>query len=446
MTQTSSLSAADVPRAIGRLFVIAAICAGTAGAYALGRLALQLTPRANRRRRAARWAGGLIRRAVVPLGPSFVKIGQILSTRADLLGPELAGALRPLQERHKPAPFAAIERSVARSLGAPIEATFAAIDATPVAVGSVAQVHRAQLVDGRVVAIKVLRPGVRARLARDGRALRLVARLASLHPRARLSDPRAHMNELIDALTAQTDLVKEAENYEIFRRNFAAVSAVRFPEVHAALTRPDLLVMSFVDGQHLDDVRAEARDRVARLVRSTFLKMCFDDGFVHADLHPGNMRVTADDQLVLFDVGLVKRMRPAFLDQFVDFSRCLIAADAAELAAHLRKFHSYLAKVDWTVLEQDLRALMGRLAGKSMAEIDSAAFSNDIFALFRKHGIRPVPEIAVVLLGSMTLDGVTASLAPERNAFADMALFLCGALMRREAARQAAALPVATTA
>jgi ubiquinone biosynthesis protein len=420
-----------------RLLVVSLVGAVGMMAYALGRLGTLFVFDSERRRDAvARLRGRVLRWTLIRWGPTFVKIGQVLSSRPDLLPPATIEELRRLQDQLRPFSFRAVRRTVEDELGGAIENLFRAFDRAPVAAASVAQVHRAELPDGTVVAVKVLRPGIRRRIDRDTALLLGLARVLALHPRLRSSEPVAHLEQLFGGVLEQTDLARELESYERFRYNFRDVEGVVFPEVFRSHSSGRVLTMSFIEGVKVDRVPAGAHDDIAALVRNSFYKMCFEDGFVHADFHPGNLLVTPRGELAILDAGLVKRLGEQFLDEFVSFSRCLALGTPRDFVDHLRRFHRYLTGADWDAIERDVAALMERFQPRAAAELEGSELSNEVFALFRKHGIRPVPEITLVLVGSVTAEGIGKTLAPWRNPFEDMSSFLVGVLLRRLAARE----------
>jgi ubiquinone biosynthesis protein len=426
-------------RMLCRLLVVGVILGAGLAIYGAGRLvALCMIGRERRGRAVARLRGRVLRRTLVALGPTFVKIGQVLSTRPDLLPPAMIDELRRLQDQLPGFSFRAVRRIVERELGAPIAARFRRFDRAPVAAASVAQVHRAELLDGTIVAVKVLRPGVRRRIERDAQLLLGLGRVAALHPRARQSDPVAHLRELIQGVLDQTDLALEAANGERFRDNFRDIAGVVFPAVYRSHSGHRVLTMAFIDGVRIDRAPEAARAEIAGLVRDAFFKMCFEDGFVHADLHPGNLLVTPDGDLAILDAGLVKQFSAGFLDEFVSFARCLVLGAPRDFVEHFRRYHPYLAGADWDALELDVAALMARFERQAAAELEASEFSGAVFALFRKHRIRPVPEITLVLVGSLTSEGIAKTLDPARNTFEDISSFLLGVLLRRMAERDPA--------
>ena len=421
---------------VRRLLTIGLITGVGLMIYAVGRAGTLFVFNAERRRRAvARLRGRVVRRALTALGPTFVKLGQVLSSRPDVFPPAMIDELRLLQDRLRPFPFRVVRRIIEADLHAPLADHFRNFDEVPVAAASVAQVHRAELHDGTVVAVKVLRPGVRRQIERDAALLLALGRVASLHPKVRLSDPVAHLRQLIQGVIDQTDLLLEADHDECFQRNFRDVAGVIFPSVFRAHSGPRVLTMSFIEGARIDRMPAGRHDDIAELVRNSFFKMCFEDGFVHADLHPGNLLVTPEGDLAILDAGLVKRFSEHFLDEFVSFSRCLVLGTPHDFVEHFRRFHPYLTNANWEAVERDIGALMDRFQNQAAAELESSEFSNEVFALFRRHQIRPVPEITLVLVGSLTSEGIGKTLDPSRNTFQDLSSYLVGVLLRRMAER-----------
>jgi ubiquinone biosynthesis protein len=419
------------PSYLLRTIAIVAVALVAALAYAGLRLA-SLTVRAPERRieAVARARGRVLRRAMSTLGATFIKLGQVMSSRPDLFAPAMIEELRKLQDRLPSFSFRRVEQILRADLPA---GAFAAIDPVPVAAASVAQVHRGRLHDGTAVAIKVLRPGVRAAAERDGVILIALARALELLPEARLSEPVAHVRHFVAGIVEQTDLRSEAVHYERFRRNFARRSDVVFPRVYPACSSEHVLTMDFVEGSKLDALGPGPHRAIAQQTRSTFFQMCFEDGFVHADLHPGNLLLTPDGKLAIFDVGLVKQLDDAVLAQFVDFAKCLAVGTADDFVAHLRRFHGYLAEVDWDAVQRDAVTFIGRFRGKTSSELEMGELINGVFAMSRVHHIRPVADLTLILVGVVTTEGIAKTLDPEVDMFRELAGYLMPLLHRRAA-------------
>ena len=402
--------------------------------YGAGRLFLWISVRDPdaRARRVARWRGRVLRRSMTLLGATFIKMGQVLSSRPDLLPPETIDELKVLQDRLPAFGFRRVRRVVERELGRPIEEVFSEFDREPVAAASVAQVHRARLADGGPeVAVKVLRPSIRRQVERDATVLLFGARVLALHPRIRLNDPVAHLRHFVDAIVAQTDLTREAENYQRFAANFAGADDVVFPGVHHDHSSKSVLTMEFVRGTRFD-ARDRAHDRaLAATIRLLMFRMCFDHGFVHADLHPGNFFVREDQRLVVFDAGMAKLLTEDIFVQFVDFSRCLTVGTADDFVEHIKRFHNYMGEVDWASLRRDIEVLLVRFRAQNTARLEYSALFGDIFAIARRYRARPVPDLTLVMVALLTVQGIGKELDPESNVFQEVAVFLMPLLARK---------------
>jgi ubiquinone biosynthesis protein len=418
----------------GRFLVLGFVLGWFVLVYASRRLTLIFTgDREARRRAVAALRGRVLRRAMTALGATFVKLGQVLSTRPDLLEPETIAELRKLQDRLPAFSIARVRRIVTEELGAPVEERFAEFDETPVAAASVAQVHRARLRDGREVAVKVLRPDVRARVERDAAVLGLFARMAAWHPDIRLSDPVGHLRELTTGILDQTDLRLEQANYERFRAHFAQTAGVRFPEVIAEQSAMRVMTMEFLRGHKLDALPPGDHASVARVLQRAFFKMCFEDGFVHADMHPGNLLLLESGELAIFDVGLVKHLPGEILVQAVDFTRCLVMGTTKDFVTHIRRFHTYRGDVDWPALEKDLDAFLVRFRIQNVAELELGELLNEILALGRRYRVRPLADMALVMVAMVTAEGIGKQLNPGGNLFEDTAQFLMPLLAKQAA-------------
>jgi ubiquinone biosynthesis protein len=415
-------------RAIGftvRFFTISFIVGWFLVVYAARRFAALFARGAEARRKAiAHLRGSVLRRAMTRLGATFVKLGQVMSTRPDLFEPETIDELRILQDRLPAFSIAHVRAIVIGDLGADAFARFSEFDVTPVAAASVSQVHRARLESGREVAVKVTRPDVRAKVERDGAILAIFARVAALHPGVRLSDPVGHLAELVKGILDQTDLRIERKNYERFREHFATTEGVHFPEVFAELSGERVMTMEFLRGHKLDALPPGDHRDLAKRLQRVFLKMCFVDGLVHADLHPGNLLLLDNGDLAIFDVGLVKDMSGDLLLQFADFTKCIVMGTEKDFALHIKRFHAYQSDVDWAAFEVDIASFIALFRSQNVAELELGQLTNALFALGRRYRVRPLPEFALVIVAMVTSEGIGKQLNPGANLFEDTAAFL----------------------
>jgi ubiquinone biosynthesis protein len=415
------------------LLVVVVVCGVM---YGLGRLGIFLFVWGKRRRRAlGHLRGWMLRQSMTSLGATFIKLGQVMSTRPDLFAPEIINQLRRLQDKLPPFGFGRVKSTIEAELGKPMTEVFRDFEQTAIAAASVAQVHRAHLKDGREVAVKVLRPGVRRQVERDKALLIGGARLIALRPKWRLSDPVGHTEHFVEAIYEQTDLRIEAANYTRFRENFAGRPNVSFPEVYPELSGEKMLTMQFVRGVKVDALPAdrppEFKKKLAETVRMSMFKMCFEDGFVHADLHPGNMVVQDDGTLIIFDAGLAKLLHEDVLIQFIDMTKCLAMGTPDDLVNHLKRFHTYLGTIDWESLRKEVHEFALKFRAKDVAKLEYGELISEMFAIGRKYRVHPVTDMMLVFVALITAQGIGKMLEPEHNVFGAVAMFLMPILMKR---------------
>ena len=261
-----------------------------------------------------RRARTLVRR-IAALGPTFVKLAQVFASRADVVPQPYLRELGTLVDAVPPVPWPAIERTLVEQYGRPVDATFESFDRVPIAAASLGQVHRARW-QGQDIAVKVLRPGVEAQVARDlAAARRIMAWCVRQWPLPHVIGLRDIVEEFADRIGEEMDFRLEAEHADEVRRNFAGNPRVRVPAVHHELTRPRVLGLEFVEGTRIDRLEGDQRPAEGNAIVATlielYVQMMLVDGLFHADPHPGNILVDAEGRVVLLDFGMVVHVPPA---------------------------------------------------------------------------------------------------------------------------------------
>lgn len=399
-------------RLLARALVICLLLVETALRYGLVYVGYRLTGRslADRQALFGESVLGLFRR----LGATFIKVGQIMSTRPDLLPPHVILALSRLQDDVGPFPFAQVERTIAEDFGQPIAALFREFSPQPIASASVAQVHRARLPDGHLVAVKVRRPDIEELCAFDLSVMSFYARLLELVPSLRTLAPLESVEQFGRAIAMQLDFTIEAQNNRRFTHNFAADPQVIVPRLHDALCSRRVLTMDFIEGKKILDCTGSQPERRAlgELGFRVMLKMIFADGFVHADLHPGNLLVTPDGKVALLDLGLVAEMdqthRLAFARYFAAWAR-----GDGHTMAEIMVTHSPSPYVkDRQGFEQAIQGFVDRLHGKRLGEVEVAKVVYDMLQILRRYRVRVNATFTMVNIAIAVTEGIGKQLDP----------------------------------
>jgi ubiquinone biosynthesis protein len=383
--------------------------------WALGSLWLRLTFAGRDRRR--QWFGVVVADLFRSLGATFIKVGQIMSTRPDVVPEWVTRELERLQDDVGPFPFADVALTIEEDLGRPFPEVFAELVPVPIASASVSQVHKARLPDGRVVAVKVRRPEVVELCRFDLAVMRIGARLLARIPTIGALEPVAVIEEFGRAIFAQLDFRIEARNNRRFRDNFRGNPDVSFPEVVESLSTSRILVMTFIDGTKILAVDRTWSDpkRMARVGLNTLLKMIFEDGFVHADLHPGNIFITPDDKLALLDLGLVGELDPHHRKAFARFFAAWAQRDGDSMARLMFSLSS-ADPTDVQGFERFRGAIIefvGRYWGQRLGEVQVGKVLFDMLGILRRHRIRMNPAFTVVNIAIAVTEGIGKQLDPE---------------------------------
>jgi ubiquinone biosynthesis protein len=360
-----------------------------------------------------------VRRALEDLGPTFVKLGQVLATRVDLLPPEWIAELGKLQNAVPALPFAQVRPQLVEDLGAEPESVFARLDEVPLAAASLAQTHRAWLADGTPVVLKIRRPGIRDTVEAD---LRLLARLAEIveaqAPDLHRYRPREVVHEFTLSLRRELDFAAECRNAERIAANFAGHDEIVVPRVHWQWTSERLNVQDFVAGIPGPDLAAVDaagldRRRLAEVGASIVLKMVLEDGFFHADPHPGNIFYLPGDRIAVIDFGMVGRVSEQRRYQIVQMLHGLVEREAEAVTDVLLEWGEGSGEADELRLQADIGAFVDQYRGVPLKDLRMGAMLVDVTTILRNHGLSLPPDLALMVKAFLTLEGFGRQLDPD---------------------------------
>jgi ubiquinone biosynthesis protein len=382
--------------------------------------------------------GAHLRAMLDELGPTFVKFGQLLSTRPDLLPPDIIAELRALQDDVTPFPYADVELVIQAELGLPIERLFLEFEPTPIAAASIGQVHRAVLPNGRRVAVKVQRPDAPRQIEADIALLYQAAKLAKDRVR-RLDfiDARGIVDEFSRSIRQELDYRTEARNAETFRRNFPGHPHVRIPRVYWQYTRARVLTLEFIDGVQLRDIDKATtslpdRRRLAEIMTETWMTMVFEHGFFHGDPHPANILVLEGArQIGLVDFGLAGKLTDADL---ATLSRLFIDAvneNVDAIPKRLAELGVRYPKDREAEFTAALRELFYRYYGAPLSQIDPLQVIREAFDLIYSFNLELPTRWLLLDKAIATLASVGVELYPDFNVFEVAKPFARSLVVRR---------------
>jgi ubiquinone biosynthesis protein len=404
-------------RNLGRLSEIAQVAVRHGFGYALdGRKAGDPTIEGTAR-------GRHLREMLDELGPTFVKFGQLLSTRPDVVPPDIISELRGLQDDVRPFPFADIERVIREDLDQPIARLFTEFDERPLAAASIGQVHRATLPNGRKVVVKVQRPNAPKQIEADLALMYQAARLAKERIRALdFIDANQIVDEFARSIRQELDYRLEARNADGFHKNFAAHPHVAVPRVYWSYTRSRVLTLEYLEGVQLADIDVERwtmdqRRHLAYLIAETWMTMIFRQGFFHGDPHPANILVLSPERIGLVDFGLTGKLTD---DDMSRLTRLFIDAAAENIEVLPKRLADLGVRYPKEREEEfvgELRELYYRYYGASLAEIDPIQVIREGFALIYTMNLRLPTRFVMLDKAMATLGSVGIELYPDFNVF-----------------------------
>lgn len=353
------------------------------------------------------------------LGPTFVKLGQILSTRTDLLPDSITSELATLQDNVSQVSFEDIETQLVKELGEHWRAHFESFDEEPLASASIAQVHRATLEDGRKVVLKVQRPGVKPKITGDLGVLHALAGwLEEAIPEAAAMDLRGTITSFTKSILQELDFRIEARNLDRFRAQHRDNQQVVFPEVFDHLSTEEVLCMEFLEGRNFAHAIEQGEDvsEVADAYFKVAYKMLFIDGFFHGDLHPGNVLVMDGHRLGVLDCGMVGRLSPAMKDKVIDILHAVLNEDLEGVARTFYELSIKTDLVDYPRFESDVVDLGERyLSGLPLSEVQIGTLFSEIVAGAARHSVRMPTDFTMMFKAIITTEGMAKMIAPETD-------------------------------
>lgn len=383
-----------------------------------------------------------VRRALEDLGPTFVKLGQVMATRVDLLPPEWIAELGELQNAVPALAYEQIRPQLVADLGADPEDVFARLDEKPLAAASLAQTHRAWLADGRPVVLKIRRPGIGEVIDAD---LRLLARLAEVIeaqlPDLRRYHPADVVRQFTVSLRRELDFAAECRHAEKIAGNFAGHPEILIPGVYWEWTCASLNVQDFVDGipgRDLAAVDAAGLDRaqLARRGAGIVLKMVLEDGFFHADPHPGNIFYLRDGRIGVIDFGMVGRLTQERRFQIARLLHGAVEHEAEAVTDVLLAWADGSAEVDEARLQNDIALFVDQYRGVPLKELRIGQMLADMTAILRDHALVLPADLALMIKAFLTLEGMGRQLDPDFDMASEARPFLQRVMLQRFAPAQ----------
>ncbi|MBX3020856.1 MAG: AarF/ABC1/UbiB kinase family protein [Bdellovibrionales bacterium] len=353
-----------------------------------------------------------VRMAFEQLGPTFVKLGQLLATRPDLIPLEYSQEFRKLHDQVSGVPFPEIEGILVQHFGAPLSEIFASFDEVPLAAASIAQVHRARLKDGSSVVVKVQRPGIERIIQDDLQILRGLAELANRYiPEIRVYNPKGIIEEFGRSMEMEINFVIEANNVRRFAANFQDDPDIKIPNVFSAYTGRRVLVLEALEGIPLSQSGAlkqegiEPEEILKRGLRA-YMKMVYSDGLFHGDLHAGNVLLLPNNKLGLIDFGIVGRLNRKTQNAIANMFLALAEEDYDRLAYLYVDLAPFTERVDTDQFARDIRDLIAPYFGLTLKNVNMGRMLMDSTAVAAQHGLVLPSELVMFFKSMVSLEGM----------------------------------------
>jgi len=378
-----------------------------------------------------------IRMALESLGATFIKFGQVVSTRPDLVPADVIDELAQLRENVPPFASDVAVAVVARELGAPVDRLFAEFEAEPIAAGSLGQVHRARHFDGTSLAVKIRRPNVVRDVERDLDLMFELAVLIDRHiPEARVFDPQGLVNHFARTIRRELNFAREGRTINEFSRLFRHDATLAVPRVYGDLTTEAVLTMEFIEGYRIGEIETMIAMGISpRAVAANgariYLKQTFECGLFHGDPHPGNIRILRDGSICLLDYGMVGVLEEERREQLVDLFLAVVRRDPARAVSTVLAIGQPRGSVDLHLLRADVRDFVENYYGVTLEQLSVAAMLSEFVSILANHGIHCPPDLMLLIRALVTLEGVGRTLDPSFNLAEHLAPYIESAVRER---------------
>lgn len=380
-----------------------------------------------------------LRESLIGLGPTFIKIGQALGTRADLLPLEYVKELAKLQDQVPAFPSAEAFAIIESELGRSLHEAYVEIDSAPIAAASLGQVYRARLHSGEEVAVKVQRPNLKSTVSFDVAILyRLVKLTNRFFPKANENaDWEGMLREFHATIYEEMDYVKEGRNADRFRYNFRTWRAIRVPKIHWSHTNTRVLTLDFIRGTKIIDLDGLRANRISpvkvnRMLIRTYLKQLLEDGFFHADPHPGNLLVMDSGHLAFFDFGMVGRINPKLQTQMIDAFFHVVGRDVRGLGQDIINLNFLKPGVDPETVRPVVESLFTHYLNLKLGEVNFKELTYDLAEVIYEYPFRLPSNFTYVMRALMTLEGIGVVTDPGFSFFETAKPFAKEFMLRRE--------------
>ncbi len=373
--------------------------------------------RAARRRKQAIW----IRETFLDLGPTFIKLGQLFSTRSDLFPNEYVEELSKLQDKVPAFGYEQVEQIIREEFGRSVDKLFRSFDPLPLAAASLGQVHKAQLMSGEEVVVKVQRLGLKKLFSIDLAIAKTIARYFQNHPRwGKGRDWLGIYNECSKILYEEIDYLKEGRNADTFRRNFRGINWVKVPRIYWRYASPRVLTLEYIPGikiSHYEALEAAGLDRstLANLGAEAYLRQLLNHGFFHADPHPGNIAVSPDGALIFYDFGMMGRIRRDVREGLMELFFGIAQKNADKVVVSLIELGALAPMEDPGPVRRSIQYILNNLMDQTFEEQSVAQISDDLYEIAYDQPFRFPATFTFVMRAFSTLEGVGKGLDPEFN-------------------------------